>query len=211
MPTLFSYVVVHDAGSAPNPYWGVCTLVLCKPTIRRTARLGDWIVGTGSAQSEVDDIQGKVIYAMQVTDKMTMPEYDAWVQEYRTEKIPDPRNHDPRRWVGDAIYDFSEDPSKKRPGPHGDSNRETDLGGEFALLSEHFYYFGDQARRLPEHLQGLVLRRQGHRSRKNAPYVEPFLEWLTELELQPNGLYGDPPLLPTPPKFISLTRKSQRR
>ena len=155
-------------------------------------------MGTGSAQSEVDDIQGKVIYAMQVTDKVTMHEYDAWVQEYRPEKVPDPRNHDPRRWVGDAIYDFSEDPPKKRPGPHDESNRATDLGGEFALLSEHFYYFGDQARKLPEHLQGLVLRRQGHRSRKNAPYVEPFLEWLIGLELQPNRLYGDPPLLPTP-------------
>jgi Putative glycolipid-binding len=59
-------------------------------------------------------------------------EYDEWVQEYRPEKVPDPRNHDPRRWVGDAIYDFSEDPPKKRPGPHDESNRATDLGAEAA-------------------------------------------------------------------------------
>jgi len=146
---------------------------------------------------------------MQVTDKMTMREYDEWAQEIQPEKVPDPRSRDPRRWVGDAVYDFSEDPPKKRPGPHDDSNRKTDLGGEYALLSEHFYYFGDRARKLPEHLHGLVLSRQGHRSRKNAPYVEPFLEWLTDLGLQSNVLYGYPPLLPTPPQFISLTRKPQ--
>jgi hypothetical protein len=207
LPTLFSYVVVHDAGSAPNPFWGVCTLVLCKPAIRRTAQVGDWIVGTGSAQSDIDDVQGKVIYVMQVTDKMTMREYEAWAQEHRPEKVPDPRNHDPRRWVGDAVCDFSVDPPRKRPGPRDDSNRKTDLGGGYALLSEHFFYFGDRARELPEHLQEVVLRRQGHRSRKNAPYVEPFVDWLTGLGLQPNELYGDPPLLPTPSELVPLTRK----
>jgi hypothetical protein len=117
-PTLFSYVVRDDAGSAPNPYWGVCTLVICKPKIRRAAQVGDWVVGTGSARSPIGNIRGRMIYAMRITDKMTLREYDAWAQEYRPEKVPDPSNSDPRRAVGDAVYDFSEDPPLKRPGPH---------------------------------------------------------------------------------------------
>ena len=76
MPTLYSYVVRTDYGSAPNPFWGVCTLVICKPKIRRSAQVGDWIVGTGSANSPIGDIRGMMIYAMRVTDKMTMYEYE---------------------------------------------------------------------------------------------------------------------------------------
>lgn len=38
---LFSYIVTHDAGFAPNPFWGYCTLACCKPAIRRTANVGD--------------------------------------------------------------------------------------------------------------------------------------------------------------------------
>lgn len=130
---------------------------------------------------------------MRVTYKMPMYEYDAWVQEYRPEKMPDWRGGDPRRIVGDAVYDFSEDSPRVRPGSmHTIDNRENDLSGEYALLSEHFFYFGSRSIDLPEHLQGLVQRRQGHHSRANAPYLEPFLYWLTGLGLQSSNLHGNP-------------------
>ena len=45
---LFSYVVARDYGFAPNPFFSTCTLATCKPKIRRTASVGDWIIGTGS-------------------------------------------------------------------------------------------------------------------------------------------------------------------
>ena len=41
-----------------------------------------------------------MIYAMQVTDKMPMHEYDAWAQERRPEKVLHPRSGDPRLHVG---------------------------------------------------------------------------------------------------------------
>ena len=69
MPTLFSYVVHTDYGSALNPFWGVCALVICKPKIPRKAQVGGWIVGTGSAGSPCGDVRGMVVYAMRVTDK----------------------------------------------------------------------------------------------------------------------------------------------
>ena len=28
---LYSYIVVHDAGLAPNPFYGWCTLAVCTP------------------------------------------------------------------------------------------------------------------------------------------------------------------------------------
>ena len=66
---------------------------------------------------------------------------------------------------------------------HGVYEREHDLRGEYALLSEHFYYFGDKPIALPEELQDMVQRTQGHRSVSNAPYLDPFLDWLGELNL----------------------------
>ncbi|MBC6697349.1 Nmad2 family putative nucleotide modification protein [Hymenobacter puniceus] len=54
---LYSYVLRFDTGDAPNPYGGVCTLAVCKPAIRRTAQIGDWILGTGSKNSPVGDAE----------------------------------------------------------------------------------------------------------------------------------------------------------
>jgi len=63
---LYSYVMVSDTGFAPNPFDGFCTLACCKPNIRRTASVDDWIVGTGSNGTVGND---KLIYAMKVTEK----------------------------------------------------------------------------------------------------------------------------------------------
>lgn len=48
---LYRYVMTYDTGLAPNPYHGYCTLALCKPQIRRTAQVGDWIMGFGSVSA----------------------------------------------------------------------------------------------------------------------------------------------------------------
>ena len=45
MPHIYSYVVAHDTGAAPNVDGGICTIAICKPAIRRNAQEGDWIVG----------------------------------------------------------------------------------------------------------------------------------------------------------------------
>lgn len=214
MPALFSYVVRTDYGSAPNPFWDVCTLVIFKPRIRRKAQVGDWIVGTGFAGSPCGEVWGMAVYAMRATDKM-MPEYEVWVREYRPEKVFDLRSRDPRHHMGDAIYDFAEDPPRTRPGVHDDSNRDHDLSGEYALLSEHYYYFGDHPIALPEHLQVIVKPGPGHRGPENLPYVEPFLDWLTGLRLQPNSLQGDPSewlkRRPAPAQVVQLGPRPRRR
>jgi hypothetical protein len=192
MPTLFSYCVRHDTGAAPNPFWGVCTLVICKPAIRRAAAVGDWIIGTGSVNSPIGDMSGKVVYVMKVTEKMTMQEYDAFTRQSLSEKVPKWFGRDPRRRLGDSIYDFSYDPPKLRKSVHTEENRQKDLGGQYALLSKHFWYFGDQTWTLPDDLREIVKQGPGHRSKSNESFVERFLEWLYGLGLEPNELYGRP-------------------
>ena len=44
--------------------------------------------GTGSVKSPIGDVSGCVVYAMRVTNKMTMPDYDHFTQRALPEKIP---------------------------------------------------------------------------------------------------------------------------
>ncbi|MGA9852035.1 MAG: hypothetical protein WBR15_03815 [Gammaproteobacteria bacterium] len=193
MPRLYTYCIPYDDGAAPNPYWGICTLAICKPMIRRTAEVGDWVVGTGSRNSPIGDISSKVVYAMRVTQKLSMSEYDSWSRKSCPKKIPNMRTSNLEQHLGDSIYNFSTSPPKQRMGVHDAGNISTDLSGLNVLLSSHFFYFGDKPRKLPARLQEIVKQGQGHRVKLNEPFVEPFQEWVNSLKLQPNKLYGEPP------------------
>lgn len=192
MPTLYTYCIPVDDGAAPNPFWGLCTLAICKPAIRRRAKKGDWIVGTGSKHSPIGNIENKIVYAMRVSEVLTLEEYDRWTKEHLAQKIPDPKHKDWRRRLGDSIYDFSTTLPTQRISVHNSINEPTDLSGKNALISDYFFYFGNRPRMLPLRLRKIVHQTQGHRSRMNAPYVLPFLHWLKSLKLQPNRLYGKP-------------------
>ena len=63
---LFSYCIPVDDGAAPNPYWNVCTLAICKPVIRRIANVGARIVGVGSCNVKGKSYHNKLVYAMKV-------------------------------------------------------------------------------------------------------------------------------------------------
>lgn len=194
MSRLYSYCIPYDDGAAPNPFWGTCTLVICKPAIRRTAAVGDWIVGTGSQHAHVDrrttrDLRGRMVYAMRITKKMTMQEYDAHVREHLPNKLPRWTDAERRRRLGDALYDYSGAKVVQRPGVHNSGNVTTDLSGNFALLSEHFHYFGANAIELPDEVRAIAQNRQGHRVTLNAPYQATFLDWIAT---KPLGINGEP-------------------
>jgi hypothetical protein len=80
---LYSYVVARDYGFAPNPFYGFCTLATCKPNIRKTAQVGDWVIGTGSKSKARD---GQLVYAMRVSETMTFDEY--WADPRFASKRP---------------------------------------------------------------------------------------------------------------------------
>ncbi len=80
MPKLFSYVMDHDLGFAPNPFGGFCTLAKCKfGSSRRNivdlAEECDWIAGTGGADQTKSAGHGKLIYAMRVDEKISLGKY----------------------------------------------------------------------------------------------------------------------------------------
>lgn len=80
MTKLFSYVVDHDLGYAPNPSGGFCSLAKCKygkkkRNIVEIAEEGDWVVGTGGANLKTSAGHGKLIYAMRVDEKIPLTEY----------------------------------------------------------------------------------------------------------------------------------------
>jgi hypothetical protein len=114
----------------------------------------------------------RVIYAMKVTKKMTIAEYDAHTRTKLRKKVPDWGSSNMRRQVGDSIYDFSRRPDhpKQRKSVHRAGNVKTDLRGGHALLSTHFYNFGDKAIHLPPKLRDIAQNRQGHRRHLNDPY-----------------------------------------
>lgn len=209
--TLYSYCVRSDSGAAPNPYWGICTLVICKPAIRRTADIGDWIVGLGSTNSPIGDISDYVVYAMQVTEKMSLEDYDIYCKEFLQNKIPNKRSRDYRLRVGDCIYDYSSKPFPKlRSSVHTEENRNTDLGGKFALLSKNFYYFGNEPVKLPKDLHPIIHRTQGYKSNSNFPYIKKFITWIENLGYGKNKLFGDPQLKKEFLKFSELQLKCSK-
>lgn len=189
---LFSYCIPIDDGAAPNPFWGVCTLVVCKPVIRRVAQIGDWVVGTGSSNVNGQSFAGKMVYAMKVTDKMELRKYDHHCINHLSNKIPDIKHVDYERRVGDCIYSYLGGyECTQRQGVHTLENIDRDMGGENALLSDHFYYFGKEAIDIPPEFSVLVRQGQGHQSAKNQFILNDFVSWI-EKEYEPNKLYGDP-------------------
>jgi hypothetical protein len=203
---LYTYCLRYDGGAAPNPFWGTCTLVICKPAIRRTAQLGDWVVGLGSVNSPIGDVSHHLVYAMKVTSKLTMKEYDQFCKNSLPKKIPNQESSDYRLQNGDCIYDYGTGKyPKMRRAVHNECHRKHDLGGQFALLSKHFYYFGDQPVPLPDYLYPIIHRTQGHKSNLNQPYVETFVNWIESLGYKKNKLHGCPQFASKPSKHSDVT------
>ena len=188
---VFSYIVAHDSGFAPNPFHGCCTLACCKPVIRRTAQEGDWVVGL-SPRGET------IIYAMQV--QKVLPFADYW--RAHPKKRPRWFSKDERLRVGDNVYKplgkgrFEQQPSCHSH-PNGRPNRRTsatDLGGNNVLVSRRFVYFGSKAQPRPPELEFLVVGR-GHRKTKEVEHLRTFERWFAR---QRRGRRGPPMLTPSP-------------
>ena len=185
---LFSYKIVHDTGFAPNPFWDFCTLACCKPRIRCSAQVGDWVIGIGASGSKV---RGKLVFAMQVSEKLTFEQYHSDVRFARKQLQA---NTVPQGLLGDNIY-YRDDAGNwwQQPGArHGPDQMAHDLSCPFVLVSAsgYYYYFGANAMEVPAHLSDLAEVGRGHKYRFDPDLVADFLVWL-EGECEP-GLHGMP-------------------
>jgi len=210
---LFSYVVRWDTGAAPNPFGGVCTLAICKPGIRRSAGVGDWIVGFASNSTSLERAGDRVVFAMKVTGKLPWPAYDALCRSRLALKIPDVSADDPRRVRGDCQYDFGRPEPVQRPGQHGPASMATDLSAP-VLLSDRFRYYGRKARLVPSALGALAPHGRGFRSHANDSLVDRFMSWFERISDSWNVPLGvpiewseDEARATIPPELARLERK----
>lgn len=176
---IYSYIVTHDTGFSPNPFWGYCTLACCKPAIRRTAQAGDWVVGLTRKSHG-----NRMVYAMEVSEVLA---YDRYFGDGRfQQKKPNFDSTKIVRRCGDNIYQPGPDGSyiqlrSMHSRSHGlDQDLETkahDLGGRNALVSHRFWYFGSQAINLPDGLSCLVAGR-GHRKLESESVITALKAFL---------------------------------
>jgi len=174
---LYSYVVTHDTGFSPNPFWGCCTLADCKPAIRKTANIGDWVVGL-SPKSDGN----RIVYAMQI--EKIVPFADYYRDSRFAPKIPDYSTGKVVNKCGDNVYmplpngDFQQLQSMHSNGTNENSKTKAhDLGGKYVLIAKTFYYFGSRPLDLPEILDDLKVRR-AHKCRFSPDVVSAFTAFI---------------------------------
>lgn len=188
-----SYIVARDYGFAPNPFGKYCTLACCKQKIRQHINVGDWVFGTGSKQKNAD---GKLVFAMYVTEKLTFQEY--W-DDSRFEYKKPIMNGSLMQMYGDNIYHFDNESGEwmqknsHHSLPNGTvngHNLERDLSGKYVLISEHFYYFRKSAVEIPEKFKSeLCTPTQGHKN-VDKDLALKFIDWLSK-NYRP-GRHDDP-------------------
>lgn len=193
---LYSYVVARDFGFAPNPFYGFCTLATCKPEIRRTAQIGDWVVGTGSKRKSRD---GHLVFAARVKEAMGFDEY--WADPRFASKRPSLRGS-LKQAFGDNIYHRqaggwaqANSHHSLRDGTANPENVEHDTRTDRVLVSDHFAYWGGEGPEIAADFRDwdgvdVSLGRQGHRCNFPDELVAQFVEWL---ELMGMGGYSGKP------------------
>ena len=182
MSRAFIYVVDRDFGFAPNPFHGYCTLATCKPTLRRSAQLGDWVIGVGGKRLGAT---GRCVYAMRVGEKISFNDY--WNNPQHRDKKP-VRNGSATRMVGDNIYNLDPVTSMWHQADSHHSNADgtanlhnlrADTSSNHVLLARLFYYFGSEALLIPEDILKNLRYQNGRGYRVfDLDLFESFLGWL---------------------------------
>lgn len=191
--TLFSYVIEHDLGFAPNPFHSACTLACCKPLIRKRAKLGDYILGTGAAAPK---LRGYLTYWMRIDEILTFDQY--WNDRRFRRKKPHMSATTYLRY-GDNIYHrdggnaFKQEDSfhSMEDGrvSFGDLRRDTGITDK-VLVGHEFAYWGRAGIKVPAHLMFLLKKGPGHRCRFTDEQVAAVIAWLGTL---PERGYIDEP------------------
>jgi hypothetical protein len=175
---LFSYIVTHDTGFSPNPFWGYCTLADCKPAIRRTAQVRDWIVGLSPKAKG-----NRVVFAMEVDEIL---DYARYYHDQRfANKIPDYTKGKVIYKTGDNIYKpLPNGGFQQLQSIHSDGEKENpqtksyDLGGMNVLIGKMFHYFGGSGPYLPARLDELKVGR-AHKNRFLQETISDFLKFIS--------------------------------
>ena len=191
---LHSYVVEHDFGFAPNPFFGVCTLAACKPRIREHAGVGDFLVETGCAKRRR---RGHLVRVEEITSFD-----DYWLDPRFQCKRPNLRGSKMQAF-GDNIY--HRDPEtgawrqvssfhSLRDGSPNRFNVDHDTQSSKVLIGSDFAYWGGCRPIIPEEFRNFngtdICAKRGHGNRFPEGTVPEFIAWLRSLNER--GYLGPP-------------------
>lgn len=203
--TLFSYVLDHDYGFAPNPFYGMCTLATCKPKIRDRAKIGDYVVGTGCAKR---GRRGRLVYYMRVSEITT---YDAYWEDVRFIRKRPSMLGSRMRAFGDNIYHRDQDGCWQQANsfhslPNGMANplnRDHDTHSDKVLIGQEFAYWGGSGPMIPGQFRDWngddVCAGRGYRRHFEDGLEAAFLAWVLGLDAQGDvGKPADWARMPTP-------------
>lgn len=173
-PRIYRYVHVSDDGMAPCSDKGVVSLATCKPTIRRVAHPGDWVIGFYPTPWD----PGTVSWAARISETIDHMVYQA--------------GHERR---ADAVYGQGSDgkPIRLRADYHpGQKDMDKDLSAPVLIFDPAAtWYFGDNPAQLPNTLLHLAASGQGHRVNFRRPGdLQGVVDWLTAIGAP--GIYGRP-------------------
>jgi hypothetical protein len=168
----FVYKMTTDNGGAPCVANGLLTLAICKPAIRSSGEICDWIYGFGGKE-----LKGRLIYIAEVNYKLSNGAY------YRSRKYAN---------RPDCIYRYDvkdERFVRKRTALYhkGNENLKRDLGDcpiyprANVLLSCNFRYLGDAGEKISGDDYPLLTRilnslKQGHRVNHDAALAKELEE-----------------------------------
>ena len=197
---LYSYIVTHDTGFAPNPFWGCCTVATCKPDIRRNAQVGEWIIGLSPKVSD-----NRVIFAMEVDEILDFASY--YRDSRFANKIPDYSRPEVVWKAGDNIYKpLAEGEFQQLRSTHSHRHEENaemkehDLHSTNVLIARKFHYFGGSGPELPPHLDNLKVG-VGHKNHFSQETIDHFL---VSISSYPQGVIAPPTSWPASDKSWKL-------
>ena len=140
MPRGFSYIITRDFGFAPNPFQGVLTLATCKPRIRKSAQVGDFLIGNSNKATG-----NKLIYMAKIDEILT---FDLYWADTRFQNKKAVMNGSYKTLYGDNIYHHKGGEWKQANSHHSKEdgscnminlNRDTGTTDKVLVCKEFFY------------------------------------------------------------------------
>lgn len=187
----YSYIVARDYGFAPNPFYGVLTLATCKPGIRKSAGVGDLIIGCSNKAHG-----NKLIYVAKVSEILTFDQY--WNDSRFAKKKP-VMNGSLKKLYGDNIYHHNTEGILIQEDSHhanddGTTNKynlERDTGTtDKVLICNEFIYLGKSMINLPDEYDSCIYKGRGY---CHLAYDDAMKLWNYLLSRYPEGGRIDQP------------------
>ena len=144
-------MVIIDCGGAPCIHNDILSLGICKPMIRKYAKVNDIIIGFCAKSMKLSNSKPQILFIAKVDEKII---YKHYFDKYKVRP--------------DCIYD--NDLNLLKNDFHNTLSVQTDISGENVLISKDFIFFGNNHICISDELQYICPNNQGYWSKKNEKY-----------------------------------------